>query len=278
MALKFKTRFWQVFAAVMLTLFIGWSIVASSVLRECYRPSNGVAKVDKSEVAIHELPAADQTRKKNSSNSTSDMESARKEIRKSTQKRSNNKEDKSEGLWNSWTKRLSGDRSGASAVCIAILLLALARYGYLRWRLTLQRSMFEKQGSERQLKAMLGPKDPVVLFLSTRRTESDVELLERRIASSYDLHDFISPCITLGLFGTLVGLWIGFTQTLGPTASLAAGSLNLQTALTSSVVVVATAALSSITGIGLGQLVIAPLADRVDRDVDALIISILDKS
>ena len=175
-------------------------------------------------------------------------------------------------------ERFSGDCSGASAICIAVLLLAMARYGYLGWRITLQKHLLDDQNSNKRAGTKLGPKDPVVIFLATRKTKEDVHLLERRIASAYDLHEFVSPCITLGLFGTLVGLWIGFTQTLGPTASLAAGSVNLQAALTSSVVVVATAALSSITGIGLGQLVIAPLAERVDRDVEELITSLLEKT
>lgn len=238
-----ETRFWQLFAATMLVLFAGWSIVAAGVLRECYSPPDASEEV---------------------SNSAGQQESAQVAAVASWSKR--------------LIERLRGDRSGASAVCIAILLLALSRYGYLGWRITLQRHLLDDHNSSRRVGMKLGPKDPVVLFLATRKTKEDVQLLERRIASHYDLHGFVGPCITLGLFGTLVGLWIGFIQTLGPSAGLAAGSVNLQTALSSSVVVVATAALSSIAGIGLGQLVIAPLADRVDREVEELITSLIEKT
>jgi hypothetical protein len=122
-----------------------------------------------------------------------------------------------------------------------------------------------------QVEVILGRDDPVVRFLSTSRAEPDLELLERRLAAIYDLHRFVRPCITLGLFGTLIGLWIGFRNTLGDPAAFAQAGEGLQMALSSSVVVVATAALSSITGIGLGQFVIEPLADHIDGAVEELV-------
>jgi hypothetical protein len=137
--------------------------------------------------------------------------------------------------------------------------------------LAVHRQLLQRDDALVRAEAILGEGDPVLHFLGTSRSEADLQLLERRLAAIYDLHGFVGPCITLGLFGTLIGLWVGFRHTLGDPAAFAQAGEGLQVALSSSVVVVATAALSSITGIGCGQLVIGPLADHIDGAVERLV-------
>lgn len=227
---------WPIWSLTALVLFALWSVLVAQVVQDCYRPPGAVA---------------------NSAGATGAETAPEPKA--------------AQGWWTMLTNSLREDRSGASAVCLAILLLALARFGYLRWCLALHRQLLQEDDSQVRADTILGLDDPVLHFLSTSRSEADLQLLERRLAAIYDLHGFVGPCITLGLFGTLIGLWIGFRNTLGDPAAFAQAGEGLQIALSSSVVVVATAALSSITGIGLGQLVIEPLADRIDGAVEQLV-------
>lgn len=162
------------------------------------------------------------------------------------------------------------DRSGASAVCAALFVLFLSRYFYLRAILALHIALL---GSKKTPSGTFAPDtllpddDPILDYISSKKTPDTLEKLERRLSNFYDIHWMVSPLVTLGLFGTLMGLWVGFVGALG--GSIADNGL--QQALQSAVIVVATAALSSITGIGLGQLIVEPLANKLDNKLQVLL-------
>lgn len=229
-------RAWQIWAVGALVGFFVWSIFLIEVLRECYHPQYTHMQAD----------AASQGGAGTAAGAAP-------------------------GRWQRVVALLVEDQSGASAICVGLLLLALAKFGYLRWHLNLHWQLVNNSGGNTRAPAYLGEGDPLVHYLSTGRKAADLEWLERRLAPLYDLHRLAGPCITLGLLGTLVGLWIGFVNTLGPTAALTGEGASLQRALSGSVVVVATAALSSIVGIGIGQWIIESLADGIDHDVEKLI-------
>ena len=251
---RMAIRLWVLWAVVALVSFLTWTCLAVEVLDECYRPVE--AETEQTELQRDGVATKAEPRDRWWEHTVA----------------------ASAARWRTVVKSLCEDRSGASVVCIAIFLLALAKFGYLRWRLMLHRQLLKDPEAGDRTKTILGGKDPVVRFLATRGKDADLQLLERRLAFNYDLHGLVGPCITLGLFGTLIGLWMGFVQTLAPAAALAGGASDLQMALNSSVVVVATAALSSITGIGLGRLVIEPLAVHVDRTVEVLVTELMEKS
>lgn len=233
---------WQFLAIGALAVFLGWGTFTAQVLRECYRP----AKATATQLEYGALAA--------------------------------NRVAEPKGWWGQAAKSISRDESGASAICIGLLLLAIAKFGHLRWQLELHRRLLVERRSNNQAQLMLGKKDLVVRLLSASGNKLEPRQLERRLASMYDLHEYAGPCITLGLLGTLLGLWMGFVKTLGPVAIGTGLKGDLQTALGASIVVVATASLSSIVGICVGQWVIEPLARNVDRAVDGVINELIEKS
>ncbi len=172
----------------------------------------------------------------------------------------------------------TADRSGASLACITLAFLALARYFMLRQRrrsqeeflLRWRRSPQELRKVQSQVQTFPGM-DPVRHYLQDvintwsapggDGNDGHIELLHRRLMRE-DLHlrQLVTPLVVLGLLGTLIGVFIGFILTFATDQGL-----ELHAALRQAVVVVATACLSSVWGIGLGQLLIAPLADRLGR-------------
>lgn len=234
-------RLWFVGALAALAAFVFWSVLVASVLGHCYGMPDGATRTDNASSAVSR---------------SHDEEGGR--------------------LWDSIAGFLSEDRSGASAVCVAALLLACARFCYLRWRLALQQQLLADKKRRDWIVPAIREDDAVLRFLDSPKQEPHIQLLERRLAGAYDLHGYVGTCVTLGLFGTLVGLWVGFVQTLGPTATITGAGADLQTALSSSVIVVATAALSSIMGIGIGRFIIEPMAEQIDHKVEALIVGLLE--
>lgn len=182
----------------------------------------------------------------------------------------------------------TADRSGATMACIALLFYGFSRYVALSRQLRLQAEVLDKViSAARQGAVLTGPwierlaaRDVVRVFLegAVARREgraadprATLELLRRYLArENVAVRRLIGPLVCLGLLGTLAGCWLGFVLTFGPSAAAQHGE-QLHAALQQAVVVVATACISSVFGIGLGQLVLTPLADRIDAQVDAIL-------
>ncbi len=175
-------------------------------------------------------------------------------------------------------KVATADRSGATLACLTLACLALARYFVLRERRRRQEEHLVRwgkalAGSGKALEALartLPVSDPVGAYLQQAyeswRSHEDaadesLELLHRGLArEDLRLRRMVTPLVVLGLLGTLLGVFIGFLLTFGE-----GQGLELQAALRQAIVVVATACLSSVWGIGLGQLLVAPLSDRLTQ-------------
>lgn len=181
----------------------------------------------------------------------------------------------SETLFDKTSEFFQGDRSGASAACIAIFFLAFSRFFYMRALLRVQLLCLENEHRENiDYTLLLSRDDPVLSFvedIGSANREATLARLDQRLTQYYDLHSYVGRLVCLGLYGTLVGLWVGFVQTLGPESVNDDG---LQHALSQAVIVVATGALSSISGIGIGQLLVEPMAEHIDR----LTFAVLDRA
>jgi len=171
-----------------------------------------------------------------------------------------------------------------SYVCLT--LFGLARYCQLRQRQIRQGAALDRmidavqesgpRVSRSSLHA-LAENDLVRTFIQSAlnrlqgkrgNPRASLELLHRGLTRGNPLHFTATQEVVLGLLGTLLGLFIGFVLTFGGAAD-AAGQLH--TALAQAVIVVATASVSSISGIGLGLLVVKPLAQRLDRHGEEIV-------
>ncbi len=174
-------------------------------------------------------------------------------------------------------KIATADRSGASLACLTLAFLALARFfvlwkrrehqeKFLRWWGKKPENLAAMEGHARQFPAT----DPVHrYFRSVYQTwgmpgdgdDGHIELLHRgMMREDLRLRQMVTPLVVLGLLGTLMGVFIGFILTFATNQGI-----ELDAALRQAVVVVATACLSSVWGIGLGQLLVGPLADHLGR-------------
>jgi hypothetical protein len=187
----------------------------------------------------------------------------------------------------SWLVRAATiDRSGAEGVCAALMVIALARFALAREKQirqlrAMERTLVELRPSARSDGLSLdelGSEDPARNFLQgaiqlshrePRDPSATLQLLQRTLARQNTVRSLISPMVSLGLVGTLLSLWIGFSLTFGHE-----GATQLQTSIRQAVIVVATAAMSSVLGISIGQFVLAPLSNVLDRHTNL----ILDKA
>lgn len=186
---------------------------------------------------------------------------------------------------NGFLQAATTDRSAASVACVAAIFYVIARCSLLRERLGRQSdavkeaTRFMSQGAAAVRLSGLAFADPVRTYLEGAlarlrgdepAADSGLELLERRMERTHDLSAAITLLVTLGLIGTLLGLYIGFQLTPGAGASSGAPGDELHKVLQQAVIAVATACLSSVVGIGLGLFVATPLGNDLRNRSDEL--------
>ncbi len=88
----------------------------------------------------------------------------------------------------------------------------------------------------------------------------------RMLFARSDLVPYENYLVTLGLLGTLAGFYLGFASRLQQVTYA-----NLQATADNLLLVVGTATISSLVGIGLGMLVVRPMAEKDARQVDRLV-------
>jgi hypothetical protein len=88
----------------------------------------------------------------------------------------------------------------------------------------------------------------------------------RMVLARSDLVPYENYLVTLGLLGTLAGFYLGFASDLKQVTYA-----NLQATADNLLRVVGTATISSLVGIGLGMLVVRPMAEKDALQVDRLV-------
>jgi len=162
---------------------------------------------------------------------------------------------------------LSIDRSGGTIVCITLFLGVLMDYLDSRTRLAEILAAVPDEGKLR----FLGGKDQAVKEYLVKK---DREEFAGRLWWECRLDQYENFLVAIGLLGTLLAFYLGFARELAQGMSFAALSQTAEELLT----VVGTAAISSVSGVGLGMLAARPLADDMEKRIEIVLTALRERN
>jgi len=163
---------------------------------------------------------------------------------------------------------LTIDHSGATIICLAVFFGVLLKYFENRGRLYDITTAFFQENTRSKFR-----KDDHTLDMLFSHIEAgkDVRLgvarFEEQLYWETRIDQYENYLVALGLIGTLLAFYLGFATELEEGLSF----INLDTTVTKLLIVVGTAAISSVSGIGLGMLFVRPLADDTMKRIQDVV-------
>jgi len=157
-------------------------------------------------------------------------------------------------------KLLTIDQSGATNICILIFLSILIDYFNYRDRLDDIDDAFSNDNKRLRVKKDEPAFAELISYAEAKKDiKQGLNRFEEELYWETRIDQYEGNLVALGLIGTLLAFYLGFARELEGGISF----VDLDATATKLLMVVGTASISSISGIGLGMLGVRPLADDI---------------